>query len=70
MKIVIVKKYKCVLQLQRSILKSCMYDGQPILNRTSPEIRLNINTSIRSQGKYLVLHEQVMATGELKLIER
>jgi hypothetical protein len=46
MKIVIAKKYKCVLQLQRTILKSYMYDGLPMLNRTSPEIRLSRNTSI------------------------
>jgi len=50
MKIVIVKKYKCVLQLQKSILKSCMYDGLPILNRTSPEIRLSRNTSIGEEN--------------------
>jgi len=53
MKIVIEKKYKCVLQLQKSILKSSLYDGQPIHSRTSPEIRLNTsrNTSIGAKNR-------------------
>jgi hypothetical protein len=51
MKIIIVNKYKCVLQPQRSIVKLYMYDGLPIFNCTSPVIRLNRNTSIGEKNR-------------------